>query len=684
MNNKKTLLIAAFIGVLLTAAGFQTSPEYKILFEKAKFTMETKGDLNGAITLFTDIIKKYPKEREYAAKSQLYIGLCYEKLGNTEARKAYEIVLRDYADQGEPTKLARERLSILTGGPAVNNSHSEAAMRRIWIAGSKKPAGISQDGRYTFFEMNGDLWLHDLQTGEERGITREGSWVDWTFFYGHAAISPDGKQVAYTWMKNNHDELRLSAIDGSSMRVLHNGQDGRTLFKPTWMPDGRRILAQSFDNKNNTYQRHIISLPDGTIRDIGKPESGYAGDWGFEWGYPSPDGRYIAYGPNGDILIYDTATDQESILVQNPASDFIVNWMPNGSGILFVSDRSGTRDLYLLGIENGRPLGAPELLRHNMGESTNLYLARDGRLFQVEYKGTNDSFITQVDQQTGKPIGIASLLEPNYPNASYPRWSSDGKMIYYQLKKGTSNEDLLFMRLEATGQTREITLKPKLKWWYRPVMSPNGHKVAVTGMSENMNWGIFAIDLESSEVSQLAKIFTENEPVDPCQNWSPDSKAIFFKVRSMEQSEEFIIRRKDLETGEEKDIYRGFHTRDMEISPDGSRFVYFRNDNPSKSYVLGILDIQSGKELELWRVPDPDEISDPTWAPDGRHVFMLKNIKQGTELWRFPSTGGPGEQLHLIPGYIVLLTIHPNGTRIAFTQFNSNYELWVLENFLPK
>jgi TolA-binding protein len=95
MNHHKTLLIAVFIGSLFTASGFQNSPEYKILFEKAKFTMETKGDLNGAITLFKDIIKKYPKEREYAAKSQLYIGLCYEKLGNTEARKAYRHLVQN-------------------------------------------------------------------------------------------------------------------------------------------------------------------------------------------------------------------------------------------------------------------------------------------------------------------------------------------------------------------------------------------------------------------------------------------------------------------------------------------------------------------------------------------------------------------------------------------------------------
>ena len=46
-----------------------------MLFEKAKYTMETKGDLMGAIKLFNHIIGKYTKEREYAAKAQLRIGI---------------------------------------------------------------------------------------------------------------------------------------------------------------------------------------------------------------------------------------------------------------------------------------------------------------------------------------------------------------------------------------------------------------------------------------------------------------------------------------------------------------------------------------------------------------------------------------------------------------------------------
>jgi len=356
-----------------------------------------------------------------------------------------------------------------------------------------------------------------------------------------------------------------------------------------------------------------------------------------------------------------------------------------------VSNRSGTRDLYLLGIENGRPRGDPQLLRRDLGATADLYLTRDGRLFRIENTGTRNSFVVPVEEQTGKLTGTPSPVDANYPEASWPEWSPDGKLLYYLILKGPPNDRsrVLGIRSEETGQTREITPKPELSHWYRPILSPDGRRFAITGTGQNSNFGVFAIDSESGDVSQLAKI-PENGAVDPSQNWSADGKAIFYNVRSLEKSGGFVIRRKDLATGEETDVHRGIQTqRALKISPDGTRFVYIRADRPTKSYVLGILDIQSGKELELWRVPEADSpsISAPAsaaWTPDGRHVLVASRyLKQGAELWRFPAAGGPGEKLHSFPESTWGFVVHPSGKRMAFTQSGTNWEVWVLENFLP-
>jgi len=678
------VIVLVFVFVLVSSGYGQQTAEQ--LYQSALYKEEIEGEMDAALKIYEAVIKQYPENRSVVAKTYLHIGLCYEKLGNSEARKSYERVVRDYADQSEPSKVARERLSALSAGGNVANNHTDVATRRIWVSGSYQIAGISQDGQYVVLKSpdHWDLWLHDLESGEQKQITHEGSWGGYKFAIGSAVISPDGKQIAYGWYVRNSGELRLSSIDGSSMQVIHSGQDGSYMTACAWMPDGHNILAVSDDQKYNdqSFQLRMISLPRGTIRDIGQPDRKE-----IVGVYPSPDGRYIGYCRKDDIYIYDLAIDQESVLVENPATDILAGWNPNGSGIVFVSNRSGTYDLYLLGVKNGRSPEDLQLLRKNFGANTGMGLTRNGRLFRTENTGTKDAYVVPMDEQTGKLTGVRSRIDPDYSNTGYPEWSNDGKMLFYEVAKGPPLELSLFIHSEETGQTREITLKPKIQYWYSPILSPDGSRFAVVGSDGIQSFGIFGINPESGEVNQLVKIPLVGMVLDPSQKWSPDGKAIFYLFRSPEKFEESIIRRKDLVTGEEKDIYRGFNIRWMRISPDGNSFAYYRNDTINKSHVVGIMDIHSGKYLELWRVPEteaPDGISGGAWSPDGSYILVDRSFRQGTELWRFPSTGGKGEILHFFPEGGWGFVIHPDGDRLAFTQSTNNQELWVLENFLPK
>src|SRR4030042_1218555 len=210
MNHMKTFLLVVLTGAFLTAFGFQTSPEYKILFEKPKFTMETKGDLNGAINLFNDIIKKYPKEREYAAKSQLYIGLCYEKLGNTQARAAYERVVRDYTDQSDIVVQAKERLAVLgspggTGKSSLQKGKSEAnnqlTLKKLDFAQLNSPfAHLAPDGKkiaYLIYgKSNTGIGILDLESGAAKVLVESG--VGGGGGQASMVWSPQSDKIAYT------------------------------------------------------------------------------------------------------------------------------------------------------------------------------------------------------------------------------------------------------------------------------------------------------------------------------------------------------------------------------------------------------------------------------------------------------------------------------------------------------
>src|SRR5713226_9744000 len=184
------MVLAGLLAAPLAIA--QKDDQAEVLMQAAHQKQLVEGQLEEAIQLYNSILAKYSGNRAVAAKALVQMGQCYEKLGNTEARKAYEHVLRDYADQNEAAAQARARLAVLSGDVASRSS--EMVTRRVW-AGSDVEAGVSlsPDGRYLSYAdwETGDLALRDLVTGKTRRLTNEGSSVDDIRL---SAISPDGKE----------------------------------------------------------------------------------------------------------------------------------------------------------------------------------------------------------------------------------------------------------------------------------------------------------------------------------------------------------------------------------------------------------------------------------------------------------------------------------------------------------
>src|SRR5262245_23190727 len=101
MNMKIVLKVKIAIGLLALIGGSVLAQSGNELFQQALVKERTEGNLQEAIKLYQTIVQKYGSDRKLAAKSLLQIGQAYEKLGNTEARKAYERIAREFADQKE-------------------------------------------------------------------------------------------------------------------------------------------------------------------------------------------------------------------------------------------------------------------------------------------------------------------------------------------------------------------------------------------------------------------------------------------------------------------------------------------------------------------------------------------------------------------------------------------------------
>ena len=116
------------IFLLVQLAAGRQDLQQEILLQKAIQKETVDGDLNAAIKMYRQIAENPGEDRAVAAKALLQIGKCYEKLGSLEARKAYETLLEQYADQSDIIAEARARLAALSK-PAEENG---IRIRQVW------------------------------------------------------------------------------------------------------------------------------------------------------------------------------------------------------------------------------------------------------------------------------------------------------------------------------------------------------------------------------------------------------------------------------------------------------------------------------------------------------------------------------------------------------------------------
>ena len=678
MKRAFTLAIAVLLCAL--SAGVVFSQSGHDLFQQALAKERADGNLEEAIKLYQRIVREFAKDRALSARALVQIGQCYEKLGNAEARKAYERVVRDFADQAEPVRVARERIAALQSGGA-NAGRTEMRLRRVWAAGLVDFGRVSSDGRFLSFtdwENDDSLTIHDFATGENRRLTGKGTTAASSRSNGRSVLSPDSKQIAYDcYNEDGFEDLRIIGVDGSEPRLLYSNREQVRRIEPAaWSPDGRYILA-GFLKKDDTWEMTLVAVGDGSVRPL-KPLDRYAA----QRARFSPDGRYIAYDTRGDIFLLETGTGRELPLVQHPANEYLLDWTPD-SRILFSSDRSGTRDAWLIGVSDGKPQGSPELVQKDVGRSNPLGFTRAGACYYGTYAGAHEVYTAEIDLASGKLVSPPQPASRRWVGISRtPDWSPDGKFLAY-LRGGQ-----IVIRSAETGEERE--LKPKarslrglaLRW------APDGKFLVVPGIDNEGRRGLMHVDVQTGDATLLVPLL-ERDTYFPRFDCSPDGKTIFYVSQDAPEGNDRTLFAWDLQTRRETALVRRRSLGSFSVSPDGRWLVLTAWGEPTNSQVLFIMPTASGDLRELVRI-DTEESNGrvtPLWTPDGRWVIFAKGARgkptRDVQLWRIPAEGGEPTRLDVTIDNLWRLRLHPDGRRIAFDTSGGKAEVWVLENFLP-
>ncbi len=186
---------------------------------------------------------------------------------------------------------------------------------------------------------------HDVyvSNGDGSGITNiTVNFLSWDNAW---SWSPDGSLITFMSDRDGNWELYTMTPSGSNIRRLTN-----TTFNegwPSWTPDGQQIVFSS--DRTGQSEIYIMRWDGSDVRQLTDRPDTYD-----TYPFISPDGTKIAFSSQvtevneGEIYVMDLDGQNLTRLTSTAALNYDPSWSPDGSKIVFVSDRDGNDNIYVM------------------------------------------------------------------------------------------------------------------------------------------------------------------------------------------------------------------------------------------------------------------------------------------------------------------------------------------------
>jgi Tol biopolymer transport system component len=675
----RLLIAACFVALALSPLN-ANDQRARVLMQAAEAKAKVEGDLSGAIKLYKDAEKEAGSNRTLVAQALVKMAEAYQELGDAEAQKIYQRLVRDFSDQKDPVAIARGRLGLPSSS---SNAMPVKGDRAVWTGADVDLFGtVSPDGRFlSYVDWSGarNVVVRDLLTQSSRPLT-ENTADKRIGTADFSVISRDGTQVAYWWSTEPVGEFRVASLRTSGnagTRVLRTGAYVRPF---DWTPDNRFIAALV-----NETQISIVSVKDGSIRQLKSVDWNGVGKMVF-----SPDGRHIAYDlasadrvGRRDVRVASVDGSSETIVVADAFRNHVMAWSSSGH-LVYSSDRTGTRSLWTVRIDNGRVVDEPRLAKENVRSTISLGLTSTGTLYVWQPASPSFVSVEGFDSDTGRILkGGDSSFQQFVESRGWPRWSPDGKrLLFVSCGLSGGGPCALFVR-DGQAPPREV---PHGMWYmFPPEFSPDGKKIIARGSDLTDRSGIFIVDVMSGATSMLVANDASGLRYPRNPRWSRDGRAVYYVATD---AEHFVVLRRDIAAAEPKEVFRA-STRTpiswMSVSPDERHVAFIQragNDFLNQPGTLFVAPVSSGTPRAVFTAAGLDV---EQWAADGESVIARKHDASRFELWRVPLAGVPVKLELEGTRTQDMFQLSPDGKYIAFTgqAGEAGDQIWAIENFLP-
>jgi Tol biopolymer transport system component len=286
------------------------------------------------------------------------------------------------------------------------------------------------------------IFLLDLESGQQRRLTTApaGALRD-----ASPAFSPDGKTLAFFRFRSTvSGDILLLSLDDGSLRAFN---DPGWAPGMAWMPNGRSLLLGGAPSLSSFNRGRLSRLP----LDAGKPSVIAISGAGASYPSPSPDGRRVVYAQTiADSNIWHATLESPTRLgkpqmwIASTRAERDPRYSPDGSHILFISDRTGRSEFWLADADGKNP----QQLTTNTPAFGSPQWSPDGSrvVFDARVEGNADIFVMNVAS------GAPRRLTEDPAEDIVPTFSYDGRWIYFCSNRSGTQQ---VWRMPASGGPAE-------------------------------------------------------------------------------------------------------------------------------------------------------------------------------------------------------------------------------------
>jgi TolB protein len=218
------------------------------------------------------------------------------------------------------------------------------------------------------------------------------------------------------------------------------------------------------------------------------------------------------------------------------ASDVDPDISPDGQHIVFTSNQTGNKDIFVENLQSG----AVWDLTNNPATDEWARFSPDGK--QIVFDSNRDNGVFEIFVANADGSGVPTQLTFPPMLGRYPDWSPDGKQIVFRY-----NSDIAIINADGTSNSpTQLTHESSGSFAQMAVWSPDGRHIAFMSFREEY-CSVFRMNADGSGQINLTPKDPANASTTWCSRapaWSTNGQEIFFmsfRPSTLGQSEIFVM-----------------------------------------------------------------------------------------------------------------------------------------------